>query len=134
MSKKTVVIVFLLSIVLGVVALRLGLFPATSGSRSLSRPAGAGAEIFYGKGRCGICHTIGIVRGGKCPSLDGAGSRLMKAFIYEAMTAPSAYIRLDFSLAEPKEYSAKMPAVNVVPIGLTEEEMEQVILFIQEQK
>lgn len=94
-------------------------------------PAGAtGAELFYGKGRCGLCHTVGIERGGKCPSLNGAGGRLTTAFIYEAMTSPSAYIRLDFSFAEPRAYSAKMPAVNRAPIGLTEEEMQAIIEFV----
>jgi len=89
-----------------------------------------GKEIFYGQGRCGICHTIGVERGGKCPNLDGAGSRLTREFIYESMIKPAAYVKLDFDADEPKFYPAKMPVVNRSPINLSEDQMQSVIMFI----
>ena len=91
----------------------------------------AGKEVFYGKGRCGICHTMDVGHSGKCPNLNGAGSRLTRDFIYESMTKPSAYVKLDFDAAEPSFYPARMPAVNQAPIGLTEGEMQNVIAFIE---
>lgn len=94
----------------------------------------SGKDIFYGKGRCGICHTIGVAHGGKCPSLDYAGSRLTRDFIYESMTNPSAYVKLDFDLDEPDFYPARMPQVNRAPIGLSEVEMQGVIAFIGSQR
>jgi hypothetical protein len=94
----------------------------------------SGKAIFYGKGRCGICHTIGVAHGGKCPNLDYAGSRLTRNFIYEAMTNPSAYIKLDFDLNEPDFYPARMPQVNRSPIGLSENEIQDVIAFIGSQR
>ncbi len=90
-----------------------------------------GQGLFYGKGRCGLCHTIGVQRGGKCPNLDGAGDRLTTEFIVEAMTTPSAYVRLDFDPPMPTRYLAQMPVINRPPIGLTELEMQSVILFVQ---
>jgi hypothetical protein len=146
LSKKSFLLVFLLGVVLVVVFVRSGLFFSAGGSRNRENGGGVtparsnillrptGAVLFYGKGRCGLCHIVGIERAGKCPSLNGAGSRLTTAFIYEAIVAPSAYVRLDFSLVEPKEYSARMPAVNRPPIGLTEKEMQAVIAFVREQK
>jgi hypothetical protein len=134
LSKKTLFIVFLLGVVLVVVFVRLGWFSAVGGGEGQDFPRTVGSEIFYGKGRCGLCHTVGLERAGKCPSLQGAGSRLTADFIYEAMTAPSEYVRLDFSLVEPKEYPARMPAVNRLPIGLTEKEMQEVMMFVQGQE
>jgi hypothetical protein len=97
-----------------------------------------GREIFYGKGRCGICHTIGVEHGGKCPNLDGAGTRLTRNFIYEAMINPSAYVKLDFDtdsgVEEPNFYSARMPQVTRPPIGLAEKEIQNVIAFIGSQR
>ncbi len=103
-------------------------------NRNAPSGAAAGAAVFYGKGRCGLCHTIGVARGGKCPNLDNAGDRLTKAFITESLLHPQAYIRLDFDPPQPKPYSARMPQVNKPPIGLTEAEMESVIAFVQSQR
>jgi hypothetical protein len=94
----------------------------------------AGAATFYGKGRCGICHTIGVARDGKCPNLGNAGDRLTKEFIAESLLHPQAYIRLDFDPPKPKAYPARMPQVNKSPIGLTHAEMEGVIAFVQGQR
>jgi hypothetical protein len=72
-----------------------------------------------------------VIQGGKCPNLDGAGERLTREFIVEAMTDPSAYVRLDFDPPRPKSYPARMPVINKSPVGLTDTEMESVIFFVQ---
>ena len=96
----------------------LGGFGATAvgvPTHGSSPSAVAGAATFYGKGRCGICHTIGVARDGKCPNLDHAGDRLTREFIAESLLYPKAYIRLDFDPPQPKSYSAHMPQVNKPP-------------------
>ncbi|MCG3113186.1 MAG: cytochrome c [Candidatus Manganitrophus sp. SB1] len=90
-----------------------------------------GQKVFFGKGQCALCHTLGGDGRGKCPDLEGAGERLTREFIYETLTEPDKYIRLDFDPAEPKKYPARMPAVNQPPIGLTEPELLTVVAFVQ---
>lgn len=92
-----------------------------------------GQKIFFGKGQCSLCHTIGGEGRGKCPDLEGAGARLTREYLYETLTQPDAYIRLDFESVEPKKYPARMPAVNQPPIGLTEPELLTVMAFVQSQ-
>jgi mono/diheme cytochrome c family protein len=92
-----------------------------------------GQKIFFGKGQCALCHTLGGEGRGKCPDLEGVGGRLTREFIYETLTAPEEYVRLDFDPAEPKKYPARMPAINQPPIGLTEQELLTVIAFVQSQ-
>lgn len=89
-----------------------------------------GQEIFYSKGQCALCHSIGAGHG-RCPNLAGVGGRLTREFIYETLTKPDAYVKLDFDSAEPVKYSAQMPIINKPPIGLSEEEMLTVIAFVQ---
>jgi mono/diheme cytochrome c family protein len=92
-----------------------------------------GKEIFFGKGQCALCHTLGGEGRGKCPDLEGAGARLTREYLYETLTQPDAYIKLDFDSIEPKKYPARMPTVNKPPIGLTEQELLTVIAFLQSQ-
>ncbi|MDC4223845.1 MAG: cytochrome c [Candidatus Manganitrophus sp.] len=92
-----------------------------------------GQKIFFGKGQCALCHTLGGDGRGKCPDLEGAGGRLTREFIYETLTEPDQYVRLDFDPAEPKKYPARMPAINKPPIGLNEQELLTVIAFVQSQ-
>ena len=92
--------------------------------------AKTGSKIFFGKGQCALCHTIGS-EGGRCPNLQGAGARLTREFIYETLTQPAAYIKLDFDLPYPQPFAAKMPEINKPPIGLNPQELLTVISFIQ---
>ena len=92
-----------------------------------------GSKIFYGKGQCALCHTIGGEAVGRCPNLEGAGRRLTREFIYETLTKPDAYVKLDFDIVEPKHFAAQMPTINKPPIGLSEHELLTVISFIQSQ-
>ncbi len=89
-----------------------------------------GQEIFYSKGQCALCHSIGPGHG-RCPNLKGVGARLTREFIYEALTVPDAYVKLDFEQVNPVSYAAEMPIINKAPIGLSEEEMLTVIAFVQ---
>jgi cytochrome bd-type quinol oxidase subunit 1 len=91
-----------------------------------------GSKIFFGKGQCALCHTIGN-EGGRCPNLPGAGARLTREIIYETLTKPSAYIKLDFELPHPQPFAAQMPTINKPPIGLNPQELLSVISFIQSQ-
>lgn len=92
-----------------------------------------GRKIFFGKGQCALCHTLEGEGRGKCPDLEGVGGRLTREFIYETLTEPEEYIRLDFDPAEPKRYPARMPAINKPPVALTEQELLTVIAFVQSQ-
>ncbi|HIL34043.1 MAG TPA: c-type cytochrome [Nitrospiria bacterium] len=89
-----------------------------------------GQDIFYSKGQCALCHAIGA-GAGRCPNLSGVGARLTREFIYETLTKPDAYVKLDFTTALPVSFSAQMPAINKPPIGLTEEELITIIAFVQ---
>lgn len=91
-----------------------------------------GQNLFFGKGQCALCHTLGA-ESGRCPSLQNAGARLTREFIYETLTKPDAYVKLDFEEVEPKKFPAQMPTINKPPIGLSEQEMLTVISFIQSQ-
>jgi len=105
-------------------------FSAISNEKELVQ---VGQKIFFGKGQCALCHTLTGEGRGKCPDLQGAGARLTREFIYETLTKPDAYIKLDFDSPESKKYPARMPTINKPPIGLTEQEMLTVISFIQSQ-
>jgi len=89
-----------------------------------------GQKIFFGKGQCALCHTIGT-DGGRCPNLERVGMRLNREFIYETVTQPQAYVKLDFDQVEPKKFPAQMPVINKPPIGLNEQELLAVISFVQ---
>lgn len=89
-----------------------------------------GQNMFFGKGQCALCHTLGA-EAGRCPSLQNAGARLTREFIYETLTKPDAYIKLDFEEVEPKKFPARMPVINKPPIDLTNQEMLTVIAFVQ---
>jgi mono/diheme cytochrome c family protein len=93
--------------------------------------ASIGQKIFFGKGQCALCHTIGTSEG-RCPDLKGVGSKLTRDFIYESMTQPQAYVYKDYEhVGLPKFFPAKMPSINKKPIGLSKNEMLAVIAFLQ---
>jgi cytochrome c2 len=95
-----------------------------------------GQKIFFGKGQCALCHSIGGGTAGRCPNLEGIGGKLTRAFEYESYTQPEAAVYLDYvgSPGEaPKRFAARMPPINKSPIGLTEAEMLTVFAFLQSQ-
>ncbi len=93
--------------------------------------ASIGQKIFFGKGQCALCHTIGIGEG-RCPDLKGIGSKLTRDFMYEILTQPQAYVYKDYEHVGPaKFFPAKMPYINKKPIGLSKNEILAVIAFLQ---
>jgi mono/diheme cytochrome c family protein len=93
--------------------------------------ASIGQKIFFGKGQCALCHTIGTSEG-RCPDLKGIGSKLTRDFIYESMTQPQSYVYKDYEhVGQSKFFPAKMPSINKKPIGLSKNEMLAVIAFLQ---
>lgn len=94
--------------------------------------AAIGQKIFFSKGQCALCHSIGPSESARCPDLKGIGAKLAPEFIYESLTQPQAYIYLDFRHGtKPEEYPARMPYINKDPIGLSKPEIYSVIAFLQ---
>lgn len=89
-----------------------------------------GQSIFFGKGKCALCHSIGD-NTGRCPNLEIKGGQLTRAFIYESLTQPSKYIYMDYTASPPRPFPAHMPIINKSPIGLNNNELLAVIAFIQ---
>jgi len=93
--------------------------------------AAIGQKIFFGKGQCALCHTIGSSEG-RCPDLKGVGAKLTRAFLYESLTQPQAYVYKDYEhVGQAKFFPAKMPYINKKPIGLNNNEILAVIAFLQ---
>lgn len=138
--------------VVGFVAIVLGLFSITALSvpqmaslppveekfdvaniKTASDMAAIGQKIFFSKGQCALCHSIGPSESARCPDLRGIGAKLTREFMYESLTQPQAYIYLDFRHeSQPKEYPARMPYINKNPIGLSKNEILSVIAFLQQ--
>ena len=138
--------------VVGFVAIVLGLFSITALSvpqmaslppveekfdvaniKTASDMAAIGQKIFFSKGQCALCHSIGPSESARCPDLKGIGAKLTREFLYESLTQPQAYIYLDFRHeSQPKEYPARMPYINKNPIGLSKNEILSVIAFLQQ--
>lgn len=94
--------------------------------------ASIGQKIFFSKGQCALCHSIGPSHSSRCPDLAGIGAKLAPEFIYESLTQPQAYIYLDFRHhGLPEEYPARMPYINKNPIALSKTEIYSVIAFLQ---
>ncbi len=90
-----------------------------------------GQKIFFGKGQCALCHSIGPSHSPRCPDLQGIGGKLTREFIYESLTQPERYIYIDYTTSPPKKFPATMPHINKPPIGLSEPELLSVIAFVQ---
>jgi len=94
--------------------------------------ASIGQKIFFSKGQCALCHSIGPSESARCPDLNGIGAKLAPEFIYESLTQPQAYVYLDFRHGGvPEEYPARMPYINKNPIALSQQEIYSVIAFLQ---
>ena len=94
--------------------------------------ASIGQKIFFSKGQCALCHSIGPSESARCPDLNGIGAKLAPEFIYESLTQPQAYVYLDFRHGGvPEEYPARMPHINKNPIALSQQEIYSVIAFLQ---
>lgn len=95
--------------------------------------ASIGQKVFFSKGQCALCHTIGPSESARCPDLKGIGAKLSREFLYESLTQPQAYIYQDYRVEGlAKEYPATMPYINKNPIGLSRNEILAVIAFLQQ--
>ena len=95
--------------------------------------ASIGQKVFFSKGQCALCHTIGPSESARCPDLKGIGAKLSREFLYESLTEPQAYIYQDYRVEGlAKEYPATMPYINKNPIGLSRNEILAVIAFLQQ--
>ena len=95
--------------------------------------ASIGQKVFFSKGQCALCHTIGPSESARCPDLKGIGAKLSREFLYESLTQPQAYIYQDYRVeGMAKEYPATMPYINKNPIGLSRNEILAVIAFLQQ--
>ncbi|HEY5595395.1 MAG TPA: hypothetical protein VIL61_09625 [Nitrospiria bacterium] len=92
-----------------------------------------GQKIFYGKGQCALCHSIGHSATARCPNLEGVGGKLTREFIYESVTQPQAYTYMDYTYSPPKFFPARMPVINKPPIDLNNNELLSVMSFLQSQ-
>lgn len=90
-----------------------------------------GQKIFYGKGQCALCHSIGVSHSARCPNLQGVGGKLTREFIHESLIHPQAYIYMDYEQSPPKEFPATMPRINKPPVDLGEPELLAVTAFAQ---
>jgi cytochrome c2 len=78
----------------------------------------AGRELFYGKGTCALCHTIGE-RGVRCPDLEGIGSRAetrIKEARYQGKATTGAEYLAE-SLYEPFLYVVEGYPPSMPPLG-----------------
>lgn len=95
--------------------------------------AAIGQKIFFSKGQCSLCHSIGPRAAARCPDLKGVGAKLTREFLFESLTDPQAYIALDYRHEGlPKQYPARMPYIHRNPIALTKGEILTVIAFLQQ--
>ena len=100
--------------------------------KTASDMAAIGQKIFFSKGQCALCHSIGPSEAARCPDLKGIGAKLTREFIYESLTQPQAYVYLDYRHdGVPEEYPARMPHINKNPIALSNNEILSVIAFLQ---
>ncbi|MFQ5854856.1 MAG: c-type cytochrome [Anaerolineae bacterium] len=92
--------------------------------------ANLGEDIFYGKGTCAVCHSIGQP-GPRAPDLAGVGAAAggrkpdlpAEAYLFEALLDPCAYV--------VEGYECIMPPVNRPPIGLARQELLAVVAFLE---
>ncbi|MBI4828674.1 MAG: c-type cytochrome [Nitrospinae bacterium] len=112
--------------------------------------AEAGEQIFFGKGKCSTCHSIGDKGSAiRCPNLGVQGEQFPLAigeraaeraaerskqtgkqyrpvdYLFECVGEPGAYVVQGFK--------NEMPIVYQAPIGLTPDEVKAVIMFLASQ-
>lgn len=91
----------------------------------------AGRKLYFGKGKCALCHSIEPSELARCPALGGIGARLTKEFFIDSLLHPKSYIYKDYRGDTPKPFAAEMPAINKPPIDLTMQEIIAVVAFLQ---
>lgn len=93
-----------------------------------------GQDIFYGKGTCALCHTIGE-KGERCPNLAGVGARsvtrIKEARYHGRATSGAEY--LAESIHEPVAYVVEGYQPSMPPLGRQFNDLEvvSVVSFLQ---
>ena len=90
-----------------------------------------GQKLFFSKGQCALCHSIGPSHAARCPDLEGVGGKLKREFLYESLTQPESFIYKDYHQSPPKPFPATMPAINKPPVDLSESQLLAVIAFVE---
>lgn len=148
------VFIFMLVLVGAFVWVSYAITEMTGGEKKAQAVVGvnpkAGEAIFWGKGRCHTCHSIGGRGSGvRCPNLGVWGEKFPlaigqrtaeRAKEREAQTG-KPYTPLDYlmeCIGDPGAYvvdgfKKEMPAVYAPPISLTLEEIKAVISYLQSQ-
>ncbi len=90
-----------------------------------------GKKLFFGKGKCSLCHTIEATHGARAPVLGGIGGRLKKEFIIDSLLHPKNYLYRDYTGNITRPFPAEMPVINKPPIGLSMQELLMVVSFVQ---
>lgn len=94
----------------------------------------AGKDIFWGKGKCGTCHSIGGEGSAiRCPDLANIGVKAgertpgmsVTQYLVESIATPGTYV--------VQGYKNEMPVVYEPPILLKPDEIKAVITFLQSQ-
>jgi putative heme-binding domain-containing protein len=145
-AGRTVVFVL---VVLGMFVYVGALITDISGGTTVAAAAAgvnpeAGEAIYWGKGKCSTCHSLGdsgsavrgpnhanvcaIAQSERVPERQAQGAsgiRTATDYLIESIVEPDAYIVEGFSAAMPKAY--------LPPISLTPEEIMAVITYMQAQ-
>lgn len=117
---------------------------AASTSMTTEELIAFGERLFNGKGACGLCHDAA---GDRAPRLDTVALKAIErikapnykgaakdpvAYIYESMTAPSAYVVAGYGVAGSNDKVSPMPDVSKEPIALGAVEMAAVTAYLQQ--
>ena len=52
--------------------------------------AAIGQKIFFSKGQCALCHSIGPSESARCPDLKGIGAKLSREFHFRKFDAAAS--------------------------------------------
>ena len=104
---------------------------ALGGDMTTADMVKVGREIMEGKGICLTCHTVGKTGALRFPDLGGIGAAAATRvaglsdveYLAQSLYQPTAFVVPGFPPA--------MPAVNIPPIGLTDQEILCVIAALQ---
>lgn len=99
----------------------------------------AGEAIFWGRGRCHTCHSIGTQGSAiRCPNLGVSGEFTQPIYL-RAATRREGYINVQYmveSVYNPSAFVVKgfpdkvMPNIKKPPISLTDEDIQAVLVYL----
>lgn len=91
-----------------------------------------GQKIFFGDGKCSLCHSIARAAHSRCPAQQGWGDKLTRDWIWESMVEPDAWYYMDYAHGiKPLRFGAVMPKIDKKPVNLSEQQLLAVMSFVQ---